>query len=251
MTKLVRLLDEEGVSDLERRVLASAEDDPMPAAGTRDRTLAAILAVPAATVATTAAVGAGGAGKALMPAIAKWILLSALAIGVTAEGVHLARPSRSSVQTSAQTTAQTAPQTVGSVSAAVAPIASDVPIVPSLDDSSLHAASAPGKAKGTVSRQLTPKREAALSLHEEADLLENVREAIATSRTSDAAHLLDRYDAQFQGGALAPEALVLRVQMDLARGDRAAARALADRFERAHPTSSYVPKLRRLLSRPE
>ncbi len=85
------------------------------------------------------------------------------------------------------------------------------------------------------------------SLHDEAALLESVRASLATSHVARALTLLDAYDARFAAGALAEEAVVLRVQALLAAGRREDARRIADDFARRYPGSSYVPRVRALI----
>jgi outer membrane protein assembly factor BamD (BamD/ComL family) len=98
-----------------------------------------------------------------------------------------------------------------------------------------------------VPRPTTPAPSS--TLHDEAALLESVREAIAKSQVDRALSLLDAYDAQFAAGGLAEEAIVLRVQALLADGHRQEAQQTTADFERRHPESSYVPRLRALLQK--
>jgi Tfp pilus assembly protein PilF len=63
-----------------------------------------------------------------------------------------------------------------------------------------------------------------------------------------AAALLDNYDATKVLGVLDREALLLRVELSLARGDRPGAQALAEQFERSYPTDAHIPRLRALLA---
>jgi hypothetical protein len=85
------------------------------------------------------------------------------------------------------------------------------------------------------------------SLRPELALLEQARTALATGRVTEAAALLDRHDREFPGGSFLPEATVLRIEMLLARGDRGAARALADRMDASNPTSPYARRARALV----
>jgi hypothetical protein len=88
-----------------------------------------------------------------------------------------------------------------------------------------------------------------MSLHHEAVLLESVRESLAASLPQEALSSLDRYDSEFPSGALAEEAAVLRIQALLAVGRRDEAMRVSEAFQRLHPSSSYVPKMRALIDR--
>jgi hypothetical protein len=86
------------------------------------------------------------------------------------------------------------------------------------------------------------------SLREETRQLDRARAAVAKGNARAALAELDRYDAAFRHGALAPEATLLRVRALLAAGDRAGAQALARSFAAAHPESSHLDQLRSLLA---
>jgi hypothetical protein len=109
-------------------------------------------------------------------------------------------------------------------------------------EESTRASAAPVAAAPSSAVAPLPLR--ATSLHEEAALLESVREALAASQPSRAFATLDRYDAQFASGVLAEEAAVLRIEALLAAGDRAAARRAGEAFEQKYPGSSYTPRVR-------
>lgn len=59
---------------------------------------------------------------------------------------------------------------------------------------------------------------------------------------------LDRYHAQFSGGALSSEETVLRVEALLMRGDKSSAVALANSFTAAHPDSPYARRIHDLVA---
>jgi hypothetical protein len=86
------------------------------------------------------------------------------------------------------------------------------------------------------------------SLRDETRELDRARAAIARGNPRAALAELDRYDAAFRPGALAPEATLLRVRALLAAGDRAGAQTLARSFAAAHPESPHLAQLRGLLA---
>jgi hypothetical protein len=89
------------------------------------------------------------------------------------------------------------------------------------------------------------------SLTREIALLDESRTALAAGNTAEALRLLDGYAATFPRGALEPEAIVLRIDALVRRHETAAARALADSFERSHPGDSHISRIRSLLSQTE
>jgi hypothetical protein len=64
-------------------------------------------------------------------------------------------------------------------------------------------------------------------LRAEVRAVEAIQQALRAGRAGDAERRLDDYSRRFPGGELAIEAELLRIDLDLARGDRAAARARA------------------------
>jgi hypothetical protein len=88
------------------------------------------------------------------------------------------------------------------------------------------------------------------ALERETRLVDEARQAIAARDASRAATLLDQYDATRALGVLDREALLLRVELSLARGDQQGARALAARFAQRYPTDAHLVRLRALLSAP-
>jgi hypothetical protein len=78
-------------------------------------------------------------------------------------------------------------------------------------------------------------------------ILERAQAALAAGRLDDAEKALARHDAEYADGALTSESTVLRIGLALARGDRAAARVLADTLAREEPSSPYARRARRLV----
>jgi hypothetical protein len=77
--------------------------------------------------------------------------------------------------------------------------------------------------------------------------LDAARGAIAADEPARALSILEAYSARFPGGAMAPEAAVLRVEGLLKAGDRSAARRFADAFLATDPDSVYVERLQSML----
>jgi hypothetical protein len=81
--------------------------------------------------------------------------------------------------------------------------------------------------------------------------LEAVRSALAAKRTERAARDLDAYRRRFARGELAIEADVLAIELSLARGERQAAHAAADRLLARPEAQHYQGRVRALLERHE
>jgi hypothetical protein len=83
------------------------------------------------------------------------------------------------------------------------------------------------------------------SLFEEQRSIESARAAVARGDATGALSLLDAYDRRYAQKQFGPEALALRVQALAARGERAAASALAHDFAKNYP---HHPLLSRVQS---
>ena len=90
---------------------------------------------------------------------------------------------------------------------------------------------------------------AARSLADEVARLDGARRALSAHEPDVALGTLDAYRANHPQGTLAPEALRLRVEAWLAKGDSRRARALAHEFLRAYPQSPHAATLRRIAER--
>jgi hypothetical protein len=86
------------------------------------------------------------------------------------------------------------------------------------------------------------------TLHAELGTIEKARAALRSGDTRRALGLLDRYEALFPLGAMAPEAAVLRVEVLVKGGDRLGAKRVADAFLANNPESPYAPRIQWLLS---
>ena len=79
--------------------------------------------------------------------------------------------------------------------------------------------------------------------------LDRSRAALREGTLARALRELDGYDAEFAKGSLRQEADVLRIEVLVDMGESGRARALANAFAHAHPTSGYLSKIRELLAR--
>jgi hypothetical protein len=97
-----------------------------------------------------------------------------------------------------------------------------------------------------VVRAEPPARAAEVSqaLQQQIDLIDRARRLEASADTGGALRTLDEFDRRFARGPMSEEAGLLRIQATAARGDRAAASALAQRFLAEHPASVHAAKVR-------
>jgi hypothetical protein len=86
------------------------------------------------------------------------------------------------------------------------------------------------------------------ALAREIALLDGSRSALSANDATEALRLLDRYAREFETGSLWPEAVVLRIDSLLRKGDAQAARLLAAQFEQSRPNDSHLLRIRSLFS---
>lgn len=86
------------------------------------------------------------------------------------------------------------------------------------------------------------------SLGAEATLLGEAKRALAAGDLAAAGTALRSYGRRFPHGALAEEAEALRIEVDLRLGRQQPAKRALEAFERAHPTSPAIARLKRLVS---
>jgi hypothetical protein len=85
------------------------------------------------------------------------------------------------------------------------------------------------------------------SFAREGALLARGRRELSEGNSARAMDVLDRYEREFPHGDLAPEALLLRVELLRARGEKVRAVALANQFVASNPKSPYAALLRKLI----
>jgi hypothetical protein len=88
------------------------------------------------------------------------------------------------------------------------------------------------------------------SLARETQLLDRARRALGAGALDEASRALSTYAASHPSPVLAVEAAQLQVRLLLARGDRAAAVALARGTIQSHPKSAHASLLRQLAAEP-
>jgi hypothetical protein len=130
---------------------------------------------------------------------------------------------------------------------AAAPLKDDVaPALPTTSPSSTPVAAfalAP-------STDPAPDAPSVASIAEEVKTIDRARQALAAGRARDALNQANTYIARWPSGALAIEALILRVEAELAAGDRASAERDARALIAAHPGSRYASRVGALFSPP-
>ncbi len=224
----LRHWSEEDATDEERELLREHRVRPDPA---RRRRIAAALGVGAAVTTTTAA-SASALGLA-----AKIVGVVAIGGAVAAGGYYATRPP------APPPAAPPPPVAVASTVFAPPPPVETAPPPPVVSVAS--AAPPPVSAP----KKPPPAAPAASSLTREVATLGRARSALAAHDPDGAMRALDEYRAEFPNGKMASEETVLRVQVLMAKGQRAQAKALADSFVAQHPDSPFASQVQRLVAK--
>jgi hypothetical protein len=228
-------------------------DDPPPRA--LERVLARVTATASATsvsVATTtpSAAAASGAAKGtvIKPTAIKIALSALLATGALA--VVLAWPGSPAPRAPAPGRAVP----IESAWAPAPPSLSQAPpqdtagSIPTFRVEDLPSA---GPAVGASTARARPPAPASSAsadrLHEELDLIEGARRALAAGDLAQCLRTLDRYDQSYKEGRFADEVAVTRIEALLAAGQGARAAALGRRFIADRPGSPPVGHVQSLL----
>jgi len=239
-----RLL-EDGGEDLGRALLRSARADrPSPRARQR-----ALQAMGVGGAIATASVTASGASAATTGAasLLKWIgggvVSGILAVG----GAHYAQQPAAPPPPRVKAVQPHASAGVTAATRAARPAPATEEPAPATEAPSPEPPSPAAPTRPTAPLAAAPKP-ATSALAEEVRLLDRAREAIAGGDADAALDALARRDQRFGGGALGPEATVLRIEARLQQGDRAGAARLARGFLAAHPQSPLAARVRTLLA---
>jgi hypothetical protein len=236
-----------GWDDEERALLESAELD-VPSPGAQNRTLAALgvggAALSTAITAGSAKAAAASAGKTF--GITK--LLAVLVIGGTAGGAALHYRAQFSAEKArlahASAPAKPATKIAAPAAAPAAPLeASDASHAADAEDTSAAEVS-PSAAK-TPATPTSARTEPDIAL--EIAALDRARRASERGDFGAALNELDQYDHSFKQGRLRPEALLLRVQTLISKGDVVGAKALGSRFLARYPKSPLSPRIQKLI----
>lgn len=253
----MRRLSEEGASDLELDLLRSAKHDaPLP--GARRRTMVA-LGVGGGLLATTTASATSMAGIGLM----KWLGIVAVAsaavagsvAGVQAVSAPAAGPAavggaaRATLAVEAVVVERARAEVAVAEQAAVDAAADATPPQTIAMDSLPTAPtdSAPVEAAG-AGKGAAAAGTAAPSLADEVAALDRASQAMASDPKA-ALKQLEAHDKRFAGGALGPEAMVLRIEALARSGDAAGATALANQFFAKHPDSPLRGRVQSVVAR--
>ena len=241
MSGEMRRLSEEGGSDLEISLLRSAKhDSPLP--GSRRRAMVA-LGVGGSLLASSTASAASVAGIGLL----KWLGIVALAsavVGGSVLGVQAVNAPQAPAAPARRGAAQATQAVEAVVVERAAATAASVAAAPeSIALDSLPAA--PGEPAAAAAG--TP-RPAAPSLADEVAALDNVSQVMGSDPQAALAQL-EKHDKQFAGGALGPEAMVLRIEALARSGDKARATALANEFFAKHGDSPLRGRVQSILAK--
>jgi hypothetical protein len=236
--RLVRLREDGGGSNIERRLLASVADDEMPEENYR-----ALLKWGAGLGAISAAPPAETASKLTLAKGLGVLALTAASIGVfgyvTASTTPPAAPS-SDVDGMSKASATGAAVAAGPSEPSAPTSADAIPVV-SLDElpSAPVAMSPPPNAAPARSAETRPLVDDDVSFTEQMKLIDSARTMLRQDNPRGALAVLDEYDRRFPMPAFKEEATVLRVSSLAKAGDRAHAKRIGEAFLSAHPSELY------------
>lgn len=223
-----------GWDNEERALLDSAElDAPPPGAKARTLTALGVGAAFSTVVAAGGAKAAAGAGKGVV--LLK--VLTAVVIGGAAGGAALHY--RAQLQHAKAVPAHAEPPRSAAPMVMASAVPSQAPIAPAEE-------TPPPPDASTRSSRPPARAGAEPDIQSEIAALDRARGAAQRGDYAGALQELDRYDRAFQRGRLRPEALLLRVQTLLSKGDTAGAKALGARFLAHYPQSPLAPRIRKL-----
>jgi hypothetical protein len=222
-----RLLTGEATALERKLLLAMAEERPSPALSAR---MAHGLSHASIALGKSAGLAALGKGSALL----------VLALGAGAAAVL---SSRSTPRTSGAPEEITRGPQASDAERVVEPAPSSRPA------SAEPAAPAPSDTSKAVGRSAPGevRRRATADIAAEIGLLDTAKRQLQSGKPADAMTVLDDYRSRFPKGALGQEATVLRIEALEKNGQHGTAQALARRFVRHHPSSTYVTRVSRLV----
>jgi TolA-binding protein len=228
--------------DEERALLKSAELDG-PAKGAQARTLAALgvggAALGTAVTASSAKAAALGAGKGI--GLGK--LLAVLVIGGAVGGAVLHYRAQVSAAKLAPPATLPAKAAAPLASAARVPEAAPAAAPEASDVSAASGEQRPSEAPKAAPARLRTEPDIALEIA----ALDRARRASESGNFSAALAELDAYEHAFKRGRLRPEALLLRIQTLINKGDLAGARSLGTKFLARYPKSPLGPRIQKLV----
>ena len=248
-------------SELEVSVLNAADVDRAPrealqrvAASLGVSTSLVALSGTAGAASALGALGTGGLVKSLLLGVGAGTLVSGtlLALSVATESpaappVALSGPERDAPQSAREGARAFAPSRPADSPGASA----TVPAV-SLETRASSPRPLPRSAASTAPRAglaAAPVPNATSSVAEEVFELDRARALVAAGNAKDALRVLDAYALRWPDGVMALEASVVRVEVELARGDRASAERHARAVIAAHPNTGHARKVLSLFER--
>jgi hypothetical protein len=231
----LRRWSEDGATPSELALLQASRRERPPSSA-RARTLGALGVGFGALASMTTAAGTAGGAAVLTKVVGVTLLLGGATVG------GIVWQSRVHSPNVAETTGPHRPQ--AAVAAGTSASFAQRTVPPPGATMEIETSTPKTAARGPKS---APPRMAVGTLSIEVAALERVRDALAARDFDVALGALDRYQARFLAGDLAPEATVLRVEALLGRGDRALAAATANDFTAKHPESPYASRMQRLV----
>lgn len=186
--------------------------------------------------------------KAGLAGAGKWIALGVVGAGALAGAHQLStRAIDTEHPTAAVAVAATGERALPHRSAARRTPTVELESLPVVDSEEEAAGPASGHpSSGRSVNRAVPGRTAE-SIADQIGRLDAVRSALASGQGADALVKLDEYRSAYPQGAFGQEATLLRIEALVKSGQTASAKKLAERFERSHPKSPHIKRIRALL----
>lgn len=241
-------------NDVEVELLQAGRSDSIPARSARTILLALGLAPAAAAAGTAASTTAVGMKLTLLKgvmAVAGVGATGALAIWA---GQSLSTPATPPMDTPPSVVVEAPPAMIPNVTTQSQAEQSKAEVAPppkqAIEDLELLEETEPVNEAATSK----PKQRAVRSggsakdrLALELEAIDEARGALARGDHALASRLLDRYAARYPKPRLGAEALVLRIETQVAAGNRASAERLGSAFLKRNPNSPYARRVRSLI----
>lgn len=235
-----RLLGGDG-TDLERSLLSAAQDEKPTSRGMQR----AAVALAAATGASTFTKTVWAAREFFQPLTTK-IVAGTVIAGSTAyvatqqlEGPPAAEPAVAAVIDERSRRAHPEEE---------AP-PSEKPEEAAPDESAAIALEAPEEIpQKTLGSASTKQAKARCNISEEVKALDSARQSLDQGNASGALNKLSAYNAEFAGGCLGQEALVMRIRALVQSGRQSQAQALAKNFRARNPKSPYNKRIESIVA---
>ena len=236
-----------GRNELEASVLRSADADQAPPEAMQR--VATTLGVSASVMALSSTAGAASAAVLGTAAVVKSLLVG-VGAGMLVSGALFtasvvtepSRPSPASKQAGES-------EMLGSQRGTVRPL---TPASPTTDATPARPSASPVAPRAfefPPPSPAEPAPTATSSVAEEVAVLDRARALLAAGKASDALRALDAHALRHPNAVMALEATVVRVEAELARGNRTSAERYARALIAAHPNTGHARKVMKLLER--